>query len=168
MINCQQLRDLIVIPVLKSLNLFSDAAVALILGTAAQETHMGDYLVQTNLPVGKGGLGIYQIEEVTYNRIWDEEIQKNPERKNTIVKILGYIDKPSPERLISDLALSTVIVRLYYYQINDPLPSYKDIVGLAKYYKKYYNTEKGKATLREFIINYHEYVCDLHSLLHQH
>ena len=40
----------------------------------------------------------------------------------------------------------------------EKLPNSYDIEGLAKYWKKYYNTEGGKGTVEKFIEKYEKYV----------
>ena len=59
------LRNLIT-SVLKELNLHSDNAVNLLMGTAAQESHLGKYRKQIG---GGPALGIFQMEPATFNDI---------------------------------------------------------------------------------------------------
>lgn len=66
-INCEQLRLYVIRPTLEKIELWSEAAENLLLGTTAQESHMGTYIKQ----VGKGpALGIYQMEPATHKDIW--------------------------------------------------------------------------------------------------
>ena len=71
---------------------------------------------------------------------------------------LGYTGKPQPARMATDLALATIMCRLYYSRIKEPLPRAGDLPAMAAYYKRYYNTPKGKATEQQFIDNYTELV----------
>lgn len=156
-IDCKQLRDQIVIPVLTALGLHSYDAVRLLLGTAAQESSMGLFIVQKKIGL-RGGLGIYQMEDQAYISIWQKQILPNVALRAKFRLLMGYEVMPRPERMISDLYLATAMARLYYYAINKPLPV--TVEGLAKYWKQYYNTEKGDGTEAEFLANYKKYVIE--------
>ena len=58
-IKASELRQYVIRPTLKAINLWSIAAENLLLGTAAQESQLGHYLTQVKGPA----LGIYQIEQ---------------------------------------------------------------------------------------------------------
>lgn len=162
-IDTKQLRDLIIRPTLESMRMYSASAENLLLGTCAQESHMGTYIKQ----LGKGpALGIFQMEPQTYY-----DIHKNylSYKTNLIVdlanlsllrrdpmtdQILPY----SHDKLISDMGLATAFARLAYYRQDEPLPEHDNIDGLFYYYKKYYNSYIGKATLEEWRQNYDKHV----------
>lgn len=59
MIDPQQMKELIIIPVLQAMGKFSPAAVNLMLGTMAQESSCGKYLKQLDDGVA---LGVFQME----------------------------------------------------------------------------------------------------------
>jgi hypothetical protein len=157
-INCSQLKTVIVEPALNCIGLFSDAAVNLLLGTTAQETLMGRYIVQTDIAPFDGGIGIYQMQQKTYDYIWDRRIEASVAMKAKIKLYLGYDGKPMAARMASDLALATIMARLYYANNLEMLPEANDLKGLARYYKIYWNTMSGSATEDQFIANYKEYV----------
>ena len=48
--------------------------------------------------------------------------------------------------------------RVHYYRVSEALPEENDIEGMARYWKKYYNTPLGAGTEEEFIHNYKEYM----------
>ena len=72
--DARQVRDTLIIPVCAALGLNSPSAVQLLLGTAAQESHMGHYLVQVRGPA----IGMYQMEPNTYLDIWRRYIGNSP------------------------------------------------------------------------------------------
>jgi hypothetical protein len=43
-------------------------------------------------------------------------------------------------------------------QLREPLPNANDIEALGTYYKKYYNTPLGRATVEEFMKNCERFV----------
>jgi len=154
-INLTQLRDSIIIPTLKAMDIYSLSAVNLLLGTAAQESRLGTYVKQ----LGCGpAVGIYQVEPNTYYDITNQiELYKTP-LKEKILEVCNFQRFPVAEELISNIKYATIITRLYYMRIKDPLPIHNDIEGMARYWKKYYNTVLGKGTSDEFIRSYKHYI----------
>lgn len=148
-INPNQLKMYVVRPTLQKLDLWSEAAENLLMGTAAQESQMGLYLHQ----VGGIALGIYQMEPETHDDLWKNYLPSQP---NLIAKILKF-SKSNPEELIWNLAYATAMTRVHYLRIREALPAASDIKGLGLYWKKYYNTQFGKGTVQEFVNNYGRY-----------
>jgi hypothetical protein len=132
-------------------------AVNLLLGTAAQETNMGEFLLQRSIGI-RGGIGLYQMQQSAYDQLWDNVISKNVALRAKLRLMLGYEGRPMASRMASDLFLATAMARLYYYVIKVPLPDSNDIEGMASFYKKWWNTPSGKATEEQFIENYKRYV----------
>lgn len=67
--------------------------------------------------------------------------------------------KKSIHSLTNDLAYATAMARVHYCRIPMALPMFDNIEEMAHYYKLYYNTPEGKATVEEFVHNYHKYVA---------
>lgn len=155
-INCAQLREVIIRPVLSAIGLYSDEAINLLLGTAAVETQLGRYIVQPDGRLFEGGIGIYQCDIPTYNDIWTRYIAASAAMKARIQLYVGYSLKPPAQRLASDLILATIICRLHYIRVSQALPVATDIVGMAAYWKKWYRPD---GTIDEFVKNYREYVA---------
>lgn len=142
-----QLKQYVIEPILKDINLYSPSAVNLLLGTAAQESRMGHYIHQVNGPA----LGIYQIEPKTAEWLYEKYYPT----------VSGYLHNiySIEECLVYDLAFQTIMCRLKYYSIKEPIPSDpNDIQALGAYWKKYYNTPLGKGTVEEFVKNYKQFV----------
>lgn len=153
MIRLSHLQTLIIRPAIEPLGLWSEDAEALLLGTAAQESHLGYYLKQLRGPAR----GIYQMEPATERDIWENWLGYNPE----LVEALGVLYNivgPNPDRLVYDLQYASIMARFHYRRVPEPLPSREDIPGMSRYWKRYYNTLKGKGTPREFAQNYTKYV----------
>lgn len=155
-INKSQLKEYIIRPALDSIDMWSPNAEALLLGTAATESKLGHYVHQVSGPA----LGIYQMEPITYYDIYENYITYNSELMKKLLDIRGYFEFPEPISLIHDLKLATIMARLHYSRHPEPLPDSKDIEGLADYWKKYYNTEKGKGTVSKFIEDFNTFVAD--------
>lgn len=163
MINADQLRELVIRPTLKYLEPeipYSEDAVELLMMTAAHESHLGTYLKQ----VGGPALGHYQMEPATHKDIWDSYLRYN-------MGIKWLVEELSPKRkhedLITNLKYATAMARVHYYRVPEALPTRKPIkhpdqkeewiVAMAKYAKKYYNTELGKATWQQYADAYQRY-----------
>lgn len=155
------LRDDIIIPCLTylqngiDLRLNSESAINLMLGTPAVETDMGKYLHQ----IKGSALGLYQIEPTTHDLVV-EWLQKEYPKLYTRVKLLQVSSSEISEieELKFNLYYQTAIARCLYYSIKEPLPLADDLYALATYWKRYYNTEKGKGKVCDFVTNYKKYV----------
>lgn len=85
MMNKKQLRDLIK-RVLVALDLHSESAENLLIGTAAQESALGEYIRQ----LGNGpALGIFQMEPATFKDIVQNYLQYKPELAKLIMSVSG-------------------------------------------------------------------------------
>ena len=63
----------------------------------------------------------------------------------------GFLEKAK------NIAYQILLARLHYYRVRERLPNYKDVDSMAKYYKRYYNTYKGKADIKTVIKNYERF-----------
>ena len=153
-INKEQLRQLIK-EVLTEVNLYSKSAEELLMLTAAVESELGYYIEQVGTT--KGGKGIFQMEIPTcqdiYNnflRFKDEEFQ----RQVSVYDSNGDLDT----ELKGNLPFQIVRARLQYFRHSEPLPHHEDVLAMAKYHKKYYNTVKGKSEVSKSIEKYERLV----------
>lgn len=146
-----QLTELVIIPALKKINLFTPQAAMLVLGTACVESQCGEYISQ----LGNGpALGIFQIEPATYNDLIDNYLAYRPELKAKLLAL--YCENLSAsENLTCNLIYQAAVCRLVYYRSPQAIPT--DLHGMADYWKKYYNTSKGKGTPEKFIAAYKRY-----------
>ena len=122
----------------------SDDAIELLMLTSAQETHLGTYLTQVDGPA----LGIFQMEPATFYDTRDRYF---------VSKVSEECVYDKPEILITDLSEAILYARAKYLLVPEPLPSKDNVVDMARYYKKYWNTELGKATVREAVQNYNRF-----------
>ena len=146
----------VVVPVLKNMCMYSDASVNLILGTAAVEYDFGAHLKQIKGPA----VSPYGIEEATYNDIVHRYLDTREPLKQAVLSNCGYgREFPAFKNIRNDYWAATIVARLKYYMMPESLPNSYDIEALAKYWKKYYNTEGGKGTVEKFIEKYEKYVA---------
>jgi len=133
---------------------YSESREELLMGTAAQESAFGTYRKQ----LGNGpALGVFQIEPATHNDCFESYLNFRHGLKEKILSVSG-LKEPDSSELESNDTYSICIAFVKYYRDREPIPEPEDIEGLAKYWKRVYNSEKGAGKVEEFVKNYHKYV----------
>lgn len=154
MFNCSQFRTLIIEPVLSKMQVYSKESEEILVFTCAAESLGGYYLTQVKGPA----IGIYQMEPATYTDIWVNYI-RNKNNLATLLAIHFQCSRiPDVDRMIWDLHFATVMARIHYLRVKEPLPLATDVDGMWEYYKKYYNTVKGKASKDKSIEKYQDFI----------
>ncbi|MEE9302680.1 MAG: hypothetical protein V3U84_02735 [Thiotrichaceae bacterium] len=135
-----------------SKSFYSENAVELLMLTAAQETLLGKYLWQVKGPA----LGIFQMEPNTYTDIWMNFLTG---RTKILLALNDWIPSAGSYelRMKSNLAYQIIMARIFYLRVPALLPPANDIPAMAAYYKKYWNTHLGAATVSDAIHNYMKY-----------
>lgn len=148
MLDPRQLRDLIVRPVLEQLGLYSLAAEQLVMGTAAKESG-GLVYIRQHLGEGKHGRGrgLWQVEPETALDLMDRHHRR-------LVTALKDADRLDPDFLEGDLYLGAALCRLKYLDAPEKLPAAGDLVGMASYWKRFYNTLRGAGRPEEFVASW--------------
>ncbi len=165
-INHLQMRAHVIEPVLYSLGMFSQAAVELLILTVAHESHGGHYLVQRGGPA----VGIFQIEPSTASDIIHRYLKRRDDIEFRFEKSFQLVNTQDIDwstvdlglirlKLITDLRFSTAVARLKYWMAPEKLPAATDIQGLAKYYKRFYNSADGKANIEQVRADYERYTA---------
>ncbi len=170
MLKIDQLRADIIKPALEGVDLWSEAAENLIVGTGLVESR---YEFVRQWPSGPA-MGFWQMEKTTHDWLWSDYLQR-PTRIELAKLILPYISskRPAPDDLedmlrvrdwLPDVKLmcgnasyAAIMCRLKYYTIPAALPEADDVEGLAFYWKKYYNTEAGAGKPDHFVEMYNEH-----------
>lgn len=143
MFNPKQFRNLIERVLSQWPELYSEAAVEILLGTAAQESSFGYNFRQLG---GGPGIGFFQMEPHTYLWLQEEYGEK-----------YGFENR-IPDDLEWDLRLAILLARLRYRILPQALPVAGDLPAMAAYWNKFYNANPQYGTDEEFINNYRKYV----------
>jgi hypothetical protein len=153
MIDATQLCQQVIRPVLKDLGAWSAKAEALVFGTAAQESHCGQWLVQ----LGQGpARGIFQMEPATHDDIWNRFISQRPDLMRKLNRWRAqYGNGMGPDEMIFNLAYAAAMCRIHYLRVPAPIPD--TLNGQAEYWKMYYNTPAGAGTVEEYKQNWREF-----------
>lgn len=150
MLDVRQFRDLVIIPAIETLQLHSQAAVELLLGTALQESGLR-YLKQVG---GGPAMGFFQMEPATHDDIWTNFLEYKP-------ALLQAIRSLSRHRIAlamaSDLWYAAAMCRIHYLRVSAPLPAAGDFPAQAAYWKAHYNTPQGAGKESEYLANWNKY-----------
>jgi hypothetical protein len=158
MMKVSDLRDVVVVPTLTRLGLASPAAVALVLGTAVQESGL-DAIDQHGPHIGPGR-GFWQIEALTHADVTARILTRYPNLHERLSEIVGLWPTRT-EQLATNLCYGAAICRLKYYLDPAPLPADGDLPGLAALWKRVYNTPLGHGTAEQWLKNYQTHVAEI-------
>lgn len=148
-------RNTIIKPVLIKLNLGGEAAEELILGTAVQESLNFMHRKQMG---GGPAVSYYQMEPKTHDDIWDNFLKYRAKLASDVASFLTSPKANKHKELETNDTYATAMARVHYLRAPTPLPGKGDLVGQAKYWKKYYNTPLGKGLPKEYIDKWNLYV----------
>lgn len=131
----------------------SPAASRLLLGTAAVESNCGSALQQYG---GGPACGPFQMEPDTaadhadymrrYAPVWAAAIQRASGVDPTRLS-----EHEMVRQLSGNLLFAAAMCRIHYYRQPSALPDVGDELGLAGYWKNFYNTELGDGTVAKFV-----------------
>jgi len=136
-------------PALAAIDLGGPAAEEILLGTALQESGLRN-VKQTGGPA----LGYFQMEPNTHDDIWANFLAYKPDLADKIKSLLPDGESPLESDLISFPLYAAAMARVLYYRIKAPLPAQGDLDAQAAYYKQFYNTPGGAATVAEYTANW--------------
>jgi len=154
MIRPDHLLEFVIKPVLRQLRMRSAAAEQLLLGIAAQESLLGQFLDQH--PTGPA-MGIYQMEGWVHDDQWSNWLTYRPAVAARVWPLTMMLDSdydgrwPMAETMRGNLYYATAMARIKLRRVPEPLPASNDVPGLAAYWKQHWNTELGAGTEAEFI-----------------
>ena len=124
----------------------------LVLGTGAHESCGWKYRKQ----LGNGpALGLFQMEPATFNDIVKNYLKYHPNIAEKI-KLISRVSVLSAIDLINNDRLAICMCRVHYLRVKYKLPT--SVIRYAAYWKLFYNTRKGKGTIKEFVDNYKAYI----------
>lgn len=160
-INTLDLRDCVITPTLKHLELWSPAAEQLVLATAIHESS-ACFIRQIG---GGPAIGFWQMEKATHDDIWDNYLAYRPDLRFKIEKLQALWPREA-EQLATNLAYAAAMCRIHYFRIPKPLPEEGDAEAMAAYWKQWYNTPQGKGSADVFVDTFEQYVIPLMGVEH--
>jgi len=143
----QLIRENIIRPVLQALDLYSESAVQLLLGTAIQESHL-TYRRQ----LGDGpALGLWQMEPMTHEDCWDNYLHFNPILAHKVLTAGKLLERPMVAELQANDSYACAMARVKYLRIPDTIPF--GLESQAAYWLKWYNAG-GKGSVQQYLDNW--------------
>ena len=131
---------------LDNLNMNSKDASALVYRTGMAESGYR-HLSQ----MGSGpAVGFFQVEPATIDDTWNNYVVYRKPVKEAL-EGMGYDPEDSRMRVMSSIPLQAAFCRLKYRRDRLPIPSADDVHAQASYWKRVYNTELGKGSVKHFI-----------------
>ncbi|RYY75707.1 MAG: hypothetical protein EOO52_10030 [Gammaproteobacteria bacterium] len=132
----EDLRELVIRPILISLGEWSCSIENLLLGTAAQESQLGFKMQSCQ----DNQRGLYRISPLTHIEVWDQYLVKDPELASNLRGLASqqqFLKSPHAE-LITNLGYATGIAWMIYRRHQPVLSENADPQELAKYWVDYY------------------------------
>jgi len=133
--------------------LWTAEAEEMLLMIAAHESGLGRNLSQ----IGGPALGIYQMEPDTLVDNYKNYLFKRRIFLKQVQDITGTVNIDE-KHLQYNPIYSTIHARIKLYRSPGKLPEANNIVDMAAYCKKYYNSLKGKATPKKYIDAYNRLI----------
>ena len=131
---------------LQNLDLDSEDARSLVYRTGKAESGY-----KTLQQYGGGpALGFFQMEPNTALDIWNNYVMYRPKYRDKLYS-LGFDDGTLEFCLLSNIGLQAAFCRLHYRRVPSALPAGDNLEGQARYWKKYYNSDLGKGTVKHFM-----------------
>jgi len=131
---------------LEYLDMYSDDAADLIFKTGMAES---GYRALEGYGANPA-IGFWQVEPATMYDTMENYVNYRKALKAKVYE-LGYDSNDAEMRLMSNIALQVAFCRLKYRRDRYPLPKSGDVEAQAKYWKRVYNSEKGRGTVEHFI-----------------
>ena len=130
------------------INCYSDDALALVVRTGMAES---GYRALRGYGESNPAIGFWQIEPATMYDMMKNYIQYRSNYKFALQEMGMDFEKNTAMSVLTNLAVQASLCRLHYRRDKDPLPSWDDMEAQGRYWKKVYNTYKGKGTIKHFL-----------------
>lgn len=145
----------ILCPTLLKMEMHSPAAERLLLMTACHESGGFKYDRQEG---GGPALSYYQIEPDTLKDLYRNYLRFRPDMQAVLDRFKPTADC-TPEQALMDPVYATAAARMIYRRVPQRLPALDDYMGMARYWKTFYNTPLGKGTEGKFLADAIKHLC---------
>ena len=134
---------------LYKLNCYSDDALALVVRTGMAES---GYRALRGYGEGNPAIGFWQIEPATMYDMMRNYLVYRSKYKDAL-KDLGMKFKGDDIEIsvMANMAVQAGLCRLHYRRDSKPIPSWDDLEDQGRYWKRVYNTSKGRGTIKHFM-----------------
>ena len=134
---------------LYKLDCYSDDALALVVRTGMAES---GYRALKGYGENNPAIGFWQIEPATLYDMMRNYIVYRPQYGKALEKLgMEFKGDDIEMSVISNMAVQAALCRLHYRRDSKPIPSWDDLQAQGEYWKRVYNTSKGRGTIKHFI-----------------
>lgn len=149
MLDKDDLMNVVIIPTLRAIGLYSDQAAQLLIATAIQESSLRN-LIQKPRAIARG---LWECESPTYVDL-KTRLTYLPDLESKVLVLLNMKSLPlTYDFLAGNLYAACIFARLKYYFIQEKLPELNDFTSMGEYWGKYYNTKNNPTEVKRFISN---------------
>ena len=127
---------------------YSDDALALVVRTGMAES---GYRALKGYGEGNPAIGFWQIEPATMNDMITNYIHYRSHYKKNLISLGMNFENDTTLSVMSNMAVQAALCRLHYRRDKDPIPSWDDVEAQGSYWKRVYNTVKGRGTVEHFV-----------------
>ena len=127
---------------------YSDNALALVVRTGMAES---GYRALKGYGEGNPAIGFWQIEPATMNDMIDNYIKYRSHYKKNLISLGMNFEKDTVMSVMSNIGVQAALCRIHYRRDKHSIPSWDDLEGQAKYWKRVYNTEEGRGSVGHFM-----------------
>jgi len=144
----QQIKEIVEYS-LYEIDCYSDNALALIVRTGMAES---GYRALKGYGEGNPAIGFWQMEPATLHDIINNYIEYRPKYRTYLENLGMKFEGENIEMsVMSSMAVQAALCRLHYRRDRDPIPTWSDLEAQGSYWKKVYNTHKGRGTVKHFV-----------------
>lgn len=144
--NNNHIKEHIIIPALQAIKSYSDDRLDMVFVTGATES-----LYQHVRQIGGPARGWFQMEQATHDDIWTNFLGQS-DKKHLVDGLAWLTKRPGvPYELEVNPWYAAAMCAIHYMRFEEPLPKAGNRMAQAVYWKRYYNSSKGKGTVGDFL-----------------
>tara|TARA_Y100000593_G_scaffold42438_1_gene81295 strand:- start:2535 stop:3005 length:471 start_codon:yes stop_codon:yes gene_type:complete len=134
---------------LYKIDCYSDDALALVVRTGMAES---GYRALKGYGEGNPAIGFWQIEPATLYDMMMNYLNYRKKYRDALEGLgMEFRGDDIEISVISNMAVQAALCRLHYRRDRNPIPSWDDIEAQGLYWKRVYNTPKGRGTVKHFV-----------------
>ena len=134
---------------LYKLDCYSDDVLALVVRTGMAES---GYRALKGYGKNNPAIGFWQIEPATMYDMMRNYLKYRKKYKDALIGLGMELKGDDIEMsVMSNMAVQAALCRLHYRRDSNPIPSWDDLEAQGLYWKRVYNTPKGRGTVKHFV-----------------
>ena len=146
----KQLRNYIVEPALEAIGLNSQSRMRLVIGTGLVESGLR-FVDQVDRAAKPGpAYGLFQMERATHDDIWRNFLSGRHDLRGRLQGLMIQGMDPCTQ-MHGNHYYAAAMCGVFYLRIPAALPHATNLDGMARYWKKYYNTHLGAGREDDFL-----------------